>query len=354
MIKSLHIQNIQNHKNSKLLFHPGVNIIVGPSEHGKSAIMNSLYWAWQNRPLGDPHRNWGGGVMLSRVVLDNGIVEISRDKQTQYKITTQKGTKTLKAGGQNPPDEVTALFNMDRKINFQKQLEKDAPIFLLSESPGEVAAFFNKVAGLYKIDKTVSKGKADLRKTELQLNNIKEQIQDKEKDLSKYAGIDERYTKVCTYTQTLEKHENSTRILNNTGLMLYEIRKLEKLNEVLQKRMQLKDAFGKAIVLKNKIRDSLVYVQEINEKNNTINGVTKQNRLLGHRLKIKEKVDALSDIVIEQKKKTGFMSTLEEVILHISGTSRAVDHLQEDKEELQEQFHELMPNVCPLCDQEVK
>ena len=52
MIKSIELKNIQSHENTRLVFDKGINVIVGSSNNGKSAILRGLYWVRYNRPLG--------------------------------------------------------------------------------------------------------------------------------------------------------------------------------------------------------------------------------------------------------------------------------------------------------------
>ena len=49
MIKSVEFQNFQSHKKTILEFVPGVNIIVGLSDAGKSAVMRAIKWCLKNQ-----------------------------------------------------------------------------------------------------------------------------------------------------------------------------------------------------------------------------------------------------------------------------------------------------------------
>ena len=80
MIQSVHIQNFQSHKNSTLEFSPGVNIIVGTSDSGKTAIIRALRWVVWNRPSGDSLRSTWGGKTSVEICLDKGSVERSKDR----------------------------------------------------------------------------------------------------------------------------------------------------------------------------------------------------------------------------------------------------------------------------------
>jgi exonuclease SbcC len=354
MIKKLQIQNIQSHKDTKLEFSPGTNMIIGKSDNGKSAILNSLFWCMYNRPLGDPHRNWGGGEMKVNCTLDNGIVTISRDKQTKYGIKTPKiKPRKFKASGQSPPEEVTNLFNMDRKINVQRQLERDAPIFLISESPGEVAAFLNKVAGLYKIDETISKGKSDLRDTKQKLDGTNEQINEKQNELTKYAGIDKLHAKVLACTQIVQKQAENKRILAEIKYTLTSIDEIESYLNELTDKVQIKDSVDTCI-------QWIGFKKLSTERKNKIESVLKTIDFREHRQKkhlkkieVKDKIDIIEtklDSLLEINIKK---DNLFEVI---DGTEMLEKYQKQKKEYLEKQekeFHELMPSQCPLCNQRI-
>ena len=66
MISQLTLRNFQSHKASRLRFHPGVNVITGPSDSGKTALLRALLWAVRNRPSGDAFRShWGGDTSVT-------------------------------------------------------------------------------------------------------------------------------------------------------------------------------------------------------------------------------------------------------------------------------------------------
>jgi exonuclease SbcC len=154
MISSLRIINYQSHKHSPLDFHPGVNVIIGPSDAGKSSILRALRWLITNRPLGDDFRsNWGGNVNV-KVETEEGY-KISRTKSKSfngYILNDGDKSLTFEAIKTDVPKEIQDALNIS-EINLQQQAD---PFFLISKSPGEVAKFFNKIANLDKIDQGIS------------------------------------------------------------------------------------------------------------------------------------------------------------------------------------------------------
>jgi len=139
--KSLTLKNWLCYKKAVFNFHPGVNMIIGPTDHGKSAMMDALHKVITNRPMGDEFQSWWGGETYIGLKLDNSLIRYKKEKQATYQIKNLDTKKviTFTAFRATVPQEITDLLRMDRKINIQKQLEKKAPIFLLSENPADIA-----------------------------------------------------------------------------------------------------------------------------------------------------------------------------------------------------------------------
>lgn len=46
------IENFQSHEQTEVFFTEGLNVFVGPSDSGKSAILRALRWVLYNEPKG--------------------------------------------------------------------------------------------------------------------------------------------------------------------------------------------------------------------------------------------------------------------------------------------------------------
>ena len=162
MIKSVNLQNFQSHKNTFLEFDPGVNIIIGSSRSGKTAVLRALNWCRYNKPAGIAYNSyWNRNESKQPIKQFSSVVEFEEDTFVE-RVRGQKFNGydangiELGALGQDVPEDVEKLFNM-QEVNMQKQF--DAP-FLISESPAEVARFFNRVIKLDKIDIVLSKAQS--------------------------------------------------------------------------------------------------------------------------------------------------------------------------------------------------
>jgi len=352
MINSITIQNILSHKKTHLEFSPGVTMLIGPSGAGKSAILNTLNWIFTLRPSGDEHRSWNGGKMIGSVELDTGeIISLEKDKQSIFKLTDkQKQTKTFKAFGQNVPQDIKEILNIDPKINIQKQLDKKAPMFLLSEPPGDVAKFFNKVAGLYKIDETQAKGKSDVRETEQEIKNLKSQIENKRLELEKYKGLGPLHTKVLKARKIENLVTKMGRLKDELKSLLFKIQNIKDDLYIMEKKTEIKDKVNHAINQFKNIKETEFDKFKISTLLNDIDATEYEVELMTKKQKILPKINTginLFKIIDELKDEKTNIRTLFEN--GIKRTERIIDEKEIKLKEQKEWFNNNFPDECPLC-----
>ena len=179
MIDSLKLENIQSHKNTEITFDKGINCIVGSTDKGKSAVIRGLLWAVENRPLGieklgshwifnDKNKQV---LPMSVTVVKNGkkLIRKRTKDSNQYVI----GDKELNVVKSDIPEEVSDFFKLS-ETNIQRQL--DSP-FLLSNTSGETARYFNNMVNLDIIDRVLSDVESEKRKIKGNIENSKERIE---------------------------------------------------------------------------------------------------------------------------------------------------------------------------------
>lgn len=184
MIKSLSVTNFQSHKSAELNFAPGVNVIIGASDSGKTAILRALNWIISNRPSGDAFRSsWGGATECRVDLTDGNWIARTKDKDgNQYELNAE----VMKAMGQSVPEAISKVLNLN-SINQQSQM--DAP-FLLSASAGEVAQTLNEVVGLEDIDKTLTAANRMVRAANQDMEREQAQIATMTAQKAAFDGLD--------------------------------------------------------------------------------------------------------------------------------------------------------------------
>ena len=220
MIEAIKLNNFQSHKVSELSFHPGVNVITGRSDSGKTAIFRALRWLVFNSPRGKGFIRHGAEECAVTLWVGNEWVErgyISGKNLYQWSLDLTAFT----AFGSGVPEEIEKFLNIT-EINLQSQL--DAP-FLLSESASGVARHFNDVANLDVIDTATS----NVNKWEVRVRRTVADLEEKENTLK---------TKLKTYEglDALEKELDAAEALDNRIKALYrDIADLERVKDSLAK-----------------------------------------------------------------------------------------------------------------------
>ena len=143
-LKRIELINFQSHKYTDLYFDDKVNVIIGPSDSGKTAIIRAIKWVLFNEPSGiDFIRK---GTTESNVVLyfdDNLIIKRGRSKsKNYYEITYPNGLEERFEGfGTKVPEEIIELTGIQKveldgnnliSLNISDQLESP---FLLTSTP---------------------------------------------------------------------------------------------------------------------------------------------------------------------------------------------------------------------------
>jgi exonuclease SbcC len=186
MIESVTIDNYQSHRASRVELHPGVNMFVGQSDSGKSAILRALRWHATNHPLGDAFKARDGAPTRVVVELVGGTTVVHAP--SSYTLSHKTNQQQWSAIGASVPDTVLRTLNIS-DLSWQSQM--DAP-FLLSASPGDAAKATNKVADLDRVDIALANINRMARDARISATHATESRQQVALALSAYRGLDTR------------------------------------------------------------------------------------------------------------------------------------------------------------------
>lgn len=170
MIPSARFINIQSHTDTVIDFHPGINLICGESDVGKSAIVRGLEWWALNKPPrhgGDirRHETKGSSVEIK------GVKKFRSASNHYYEVD---GTR-FKALRTAVPQEVQNTINLS-EASFQGQ---HSPYFLISDSPGDVAKALNAVGDLTIIDLSLKAARAKSKEAATEGKFLKDEFKEK-------------------------------------------------------------------------------------------------------------------------------------------------------------------------------
>lgn len=192
-IKFIELQNWVSYEKARFDFHPNVNMIIGPSGKGKSAMMAAFQKLFYNRPMGNDFVSWWGGETRLITSADDWVLTYLKKKSKAYYhlVDTRLDLGIdFTAFGSAVPDDISNILGISDELNIQPQFKKKAPIFLLSETAGDAARKINTFANLHGIDETIKAGRDDISASKREIKIINDQIASKEKELEEYTGLD--------------------------------------------------------------------------------------------------------------------------------------------------------------------
>lgn len=399
MLKTIKVKNFKCHKNSILDLSPGVNIISGSSDQGKSDISRAINLVVKNRPSGYGYKPWKSKkniITENILVFDNGQIEKRRSNSIDEYLIKADGyiDQPFTALNRQVPEEVTEFLNL-AEYNLQEQHD---PYFFLSSTPGERAKLLNEISGLEIIDKSTAKInsliKENTHNLEKTKNEIKSLIDKKEK--IKFVTdanilltfIEEGLGKIkelnlsldilrdfCFNIENIEKDINDLKtflkiktdyqLINGLILKAQILKDIDlELEEYINKNLELEKIIKEQKEFL-KIKNLVLEIQELIKKHIEI--TFKNKNLENYCFEVQENEDNIKNIkewlevkikyasIIQYKAQIEELETrqstlrdyVENVTLHTSMTSKwqkKVEVLKNKKEEYIKQF-----SICPFC-----
>lgn len=183
MIKSLHLKGLQSHTESSVDFTSGVNVILGETNAGKTALIRALQWIFQNRPLGTGLTQQGAKECIAEVETDRGKASRIRKKGFNGYVV---GEMEFKEIGSSVPDELTSVLDI-RDVNLQEQLQ---PHFLITQPAGQISKYVSELLGFNVTDKMVAAVKSKASALKGERTRLTDEIEAAEREIAFYAEID--------------------------------------------------------------------------------------------------------------------------------------------------------------------
>ncbi len=237
MIKRLHIQNYMAHKDTTLELGPGVTVLTGPNNSGKSAVVEAIRSLAMN-PV--PHHviRHGASKAVVRAELDSGeVVEWVRTRgNTVYNLYRNDeggepagGSKEPYAKfGRTPPDDIRGVLRLDPVETETGPVDihignQRYPVFLLDQTGSQAAGFFaasTEAEYLLRIQQALKTrtDRAKSKRKDLLLEN--EGLAEILECFLPLDGIDQDLSAAEKLHESLKKLQASIPVLEQTALTL--------------------------------------------------------------------------------------------------------------------------------------
>jgi exonuclease SbcC len=260
MIESLHLVNFETHKDSLVEFGPGINVIRGSTDQGKSTISRALTYVVFSKPVqGRPGDKSKDSYVTLRCT---GIPPITRGRtggkkgKNYYKIDSKEisGEKTdpLKAIKRTVPEEISRMIDLS-EVNIQEQFKE---YYLLQSTAGQVAKTIHALLGMDMVDKTAKVANSAIKAQTALLLSRKTQIENIEADIKKYAYVEELESELGDLETAIQDYQELEAKSYNLTALLERFR-------ILQQRVAANKI---PQMVENEARSLVTEILELNEQ----------------------------------------------------------------------------------------
>ena len=344
MIKSLEIKNVQSHKDSKLIFSPGINALVGTSNNGKSAVLRALMWAITNRPLGTE-------ILLSNWAYDskgkqNEEMSVTVEKENSTLIRRKTKTnneyvingEVLEAIKTDVPESVRKFFALS-ETNIQKQ--QDAP-FLLSQSSGKIAEYFNRIVRLDIIDRILTNAESTRRKMKNQFETAEENEKNLQKKLEQYDWLDSVEALLEKYKVVNEKCET---LLDEKDDLESSVEKFEEINKrKFPDFSKQKKLIQEIEDINSKNKDLVFEIESLDESISEFENLSKKSDF--NFSKEKKLIETIESLDFDKSEIEKLKEQIEQV--------EYADGFVKSQKEYIKGLKKQLPEICPFCGAKMK
>lgn len=261
-IKNVELINFQSHNHTEIEFDRGLNVILGNSDAGKTAILRAIKWALFNEPKGDYFIRQGERDVSVKVTFSNGVVvERSRtpSKNSYYLLDAEGQEMRFEGFGLDVPKEITdaiqmykvSLDNSNNKVILNIAEQLDGP-FLLNDQASMRASAIGRLIGVNYVDDALRTVVRDNKRINQELeslraskDDLKEQLKefdyildykDKFQKLShirdKIKELDQRLNLVSSLK---EEHDQFNLEINKISSLLENFKNLENIDSIMPK-----------------------------------------------------------------------------------------------------------------------
>mgnify|MGYP000061856873 CR=1 FL=1 len=340
MIEELHLENFQSHKDSRFSFVPGINVITGKSNSGKSSIIRALNWVINNRPSGDAFKTHGEDEVVASIVFqgDHRVKRLKSKTRNEY---TGPDGDVYKALRSDVPYEISDVVDITYS-NVQQQHDK---FFLLQESSGEVAKKLHELCGLGIIDDSFKRLQSKISTTKKELRLLNEQHDSLQEELLKYEALssmenllseayvlEERKKKVIEKTAVLRNHLFKKKELDGKNKKLVCIAEKESITR----------RFYELLEENKRIQETILKIQRYRASITASICAKEKVRLVGL---LRDELCFVSDI----KQDVSLVTSLRKTMEQCYAIKQDVKRLTEDRKAIISKMQ-----YCPLCTQQMR
>jgi len=189
MLKRIHLKNFMSHKDTELKLAPGINVLIGPNNCGKSAVVSALECLAYNPPAEFVLRH-GSKECQVTVETDSGD-SITWKRRKNSSVYVVNGETIQRIPRNTSPESVEKLLKLSKvaSVNENDQpfdvhiARQKEPIFLLDKPGSQAAQFFASSSDAAKLIEMRRRHEQRTRDSNRDVKRVKQELHDVEAQL---------------------------------------------------------------------------------------------------------------------------------------------------------------------------
>lgn len=297
-IQKLKIKNFQSHHDTEIEFGPGINVITGTSDAGKTSILRAIMFVLYNN-VDAGYQTLNSEFVEVSVYLSNGTVVTRKKNQKSMNIVSANNSswdkeikhtnfgrtydKEIKDALCNPP-----VFN-NEPLAYSDQ---NSPLYMLGMSAKELSTYISTLIGVEDYAAaTVILNKAN-NTTDKIIKEKKTNVDKYEKDLEEFSDLEDKLSDLESLEQVYEIYSSQNNTLSSANKL----------------KLDIKSSLDKYKDTKTKIKDKIQPIVDLEE---TIAETNNDNILVSNSRKLKISLDQNSSNTIDAKNKLDILSSID-------------------------------------------
>ena len=363
---SLHLVNFETHKDSLIEFTPeikgsltgftpGIIVIKGSTDQGKSTIRRALTYVAFSKPVqGRP----GDKSKDSHVTIRcTGIPAITRGRtggkkgKNYYKIGLReiagKETDPLEAFKRTVPDEIAKMLDLS-EVNIQEQFKE---YYLLQSTAGQVAKTIHKLLGMDLVDKTAKVANSAIAAQKKLLLSRKTQIENIKKDIKKYEYVEKLEGELSDLELAIQGYEeleaktyNLTTLLERCKILQQRIKATETPQIVEDEARALVIEIDKAQADEIKFNKLYQAVKIIDENTEKKRKLKEWLQVESQAIKVQKEIVDLQTQEIKSRRLADLITRLQENQAHTINVQQVIRYNTKELATLKKKL-----KICPVC-----
>ena len=194
-IKRIRLKNFQSYKDEEIFLNPGLNILLGSSDSGKSAIMRAISFVFYNNPRNKTLIHNGETETKVEIEFSDGTI-VSRilGERNAYEYTLPDGSSgSVDRIDKSIPEEIQKMLGNPPSDDFNGFIcyaDQFSKMFLVDLSPTDLPRSLSNLAGIEILEETAKELMSSYKGIEKQTKSDEKKLKSLIEERSIYGHVD--------------------------------------------------------------------------------------------------------------------------------------------------------------------